>query len=277
MPNIRQAIKQDSRAIANLVADAQLLHRHLDWTPLLDWVDKFPFLLYEKENSIQSLLACPPDPVDTLWIKCFACQYRKESQITFRALLDHVTRSENLQTKTLYAIGLQEWFVQLLKVNNFQEFQNVIVLLYDQKSPPPQIITQTFIRPMEMADLQAVAELDNAAFEPMWGLSEEALRSAYLQSEHSSVAEQDNKIIAYELSTSNNFSAHLARVAVNPEYQRTHLGSHMISEMIGFFHSRGIQTITVNTQSNNSASLELYRKTGFHPTDEIYPIFRLDF
>lgn len=277
MPNIRQATKQDSRVIANLVTDAQLLHRHLDWTPLLDWVDKFPFLLTENDNNLQGLLACPPDPPDILWIKCFACLYKKDSQITFQTLLEHVTQAENLQAKTLYAIGLQDWFIQLLKDNHFHEFQDVVVLLHDQKSSPPQLHTQAFIRPMEMADLQAVVELDKAAFEPMWGLSVESLRSAYLQSEHSSVAEQDNKIIAYELSTANNFSAHLARVAVNPEYQRTHLGSHLIYEMIGYFHSHGIQTITVNTQSNNSASLELYRKTGFHPTDEVYPIFRLDF
>jgi ribosomal protein S18 acetylase RimI-like enzyme len=33
--------------------------------------------------------------------------------------------------------------------------------------------------------------------------------------------------------------------------------------------------LTVNTQSDNAASLALYRKTGFHETGERYPVYQL--
>ena len=95
---------------------------------------------------------------------------------------------------------------------------------------------------MELSDIEVVARIDQTSFEPIWTISVSGLKSAFFQAKHSSVAEINGKIIGYELSTANQFSAHLARVAVFPEFQNAKIGSHLVSEMITHFLNQGINT-----------------------------------
>ena len=78
-----------------------------------------------------------------------------------------------------------------------------------------------------------------------------------------------------ELSTANDFSAHLARVAVLPQFQHEHIGHQLVEDMIDSFFQKGISSITVNTQSTNHASLRLYKKIGFRPTGDQFPVYGL--
>ena len=275
MQNIRQATERDAGAIANLISTAPFVHRHLDWTPLLDWINFSPFLLFENDNIASGLLVCPQDPVDITWIKCFACGQHNNPSGVFKSLLDKVVDESLINTSNLYALGLQDWFNKILQQNNFIEFQKVIVLSHDGKTNllPPPIAAQ--VRPMEMSDVEEVAMLDSEAFESLWVISPQGLKLAFLQSAHASVVELDGKIIGYELSTANGSSAHLARVAVQPEHQNENIASNLVHNMISYFHHNNILSITVNTQQENHSSQALYRRMGFHLTGERYPIYQL--
>ena len=273
-PSIQQATTSDTNEIVRFLDHAPLVHRHLDWIPLLDWIDSIPFLKYYSNDTLQAIFVCPPDPPGVAWIKCFACNQGKESSLIFRLLITHVIKVLQPQINHIYALGLNDWFINILQNNDFEKFQDVIVLKYNGKPLEKSLSHQVLIRPMELVDTEHVTQIDQRSFEPIWAISQIGLKSAFFQAEHTSVAEIDGKIIGYQLSTASHFSAHLARVAVLPEWRQEDIGYQLVREMIEYFLKRGINEITVNTQDSNRASLSLYNKIGFIPTGDRFPIFR---
>ncbi len=275
MQNIRQANDRDAGTIVKLVSDAAFIHRHLDWTPLLDWINFSPFLLFENDDVLTGLLACPQDPVDITWIKCFACDQHSNAVTVFKPMLDKIINENLINTDFLFALGLQDWFIKLLEANHFVEFQKVVVLSHEIKLNPLLPPVTALVRPMDLGDVEEIALLDRKSFESLWVISPQALKLAYLQSAHASVVEFDGKLIGYELSTASGSSAHLARIAVHPDHQHENIASNLVHNMISYFHRNNIFSITVNTQQENRSSQALYRKMGFNLTGEQYPIYQL--
>jgi ribosomal-protein-alanine N-acetyltransferase len=126
---------------------------------------------------------------------------------------------------------------------------------------------------MQTDDLAAVAELDAFAFTPLWQNSLDALEKALPQATAATVAEDAQGLVGYQISTANPFGAHLARLAVRPDAQRRGLGSLIVTDLIQRLKNKGIARLTVNTQSDNHASLALYRKMGFVLTGEKFPVY----
>jgi [ribosomal protein S18]-alanine N-acetyltransferase len=275
VPTLIQATSSDTSEIANFLDQAKLVYRHLDWTPLLDWVDYAPFLKYYQNQQLEGILACPPDPPGVCWIKCFASNQASDSGVLFHSLLAKAKLAMPSPVEHIYSLGLNEWFEKILKLNGFEHFQDVIVLKYGHKLLEEKLGGAVIIRPMELSDIGEVARIDHASFEPIWTISASGLQSAFFQAEHASVAEINGNPIGYELSTANLFSAHLARVAVLPEHQHEKIGFQLVNGMINYFLKRGIKEITVNTQDVNHASLNLYKKIGFFPTGDRFPVYRI--
>jgi len=88
------------------------------------------------------------------------------------------------------------------------------------------------------------------------------------------VAEREGQIIGYQVSTPTTRGGHLARLATLPQFQGQGIGYALVRDALSRFTQRGAQTITVNTQKNNLSSLALYRKAGFTPTGEEYPVYQ---
>ncbi len=274
---IRQADHNDITAITDFIDKAFLVHRNLDWRPLMEWVDQCPFLLRITSNKITSLLSCAPDPEGIAWIHAFVVdQWTGQVNTIWHSLLDPALASLAETRNSLYSVSLSDWYTRLLKESGFSLFQNIVVLHWGKVLPPAiSIPPEVLIRPMEPADLDLVAGVDQRAFEAAWVISRDSLQRAYLQSEHASVAEVDDRIIGYELSTANHLSAHLTRLAVLPEFTRQNIGYALTSQMLEHFTRRGIWQVTVNTQDNNLASLSLYRKLGFYQTSDSFPVYTL--
>jgi ribosomal-protein-alanine N-acetyltransferase len=272
---IRQAGKKDTAEIAEFLERASLVHRHLDWQGILDWLPQSPFLLFTRNDRLQAMLTCPPDFPAIAWIRCFACERSGIMSEAWSKLFQTVCRLPMMKGFSLFSVGLNDWFAELLDEAGFENFQNIVVLQWHPGSLQKSDKTPShFIRPMEIDDLDKVAALDRLAFESMWVNPADKIRKAYLQSEHASVVEVDGRIIAYEMSTANQFSAHLARIAVHPDMRQRHIASDMILEMLYYFVNKDIHQISVNTQSNNESSLALYKSLGFKLTGESFPVFR---
>jgi ribosomal protein S18 acetylase RimI-like enzyme len=47
----------------------------------------------------------------------------------------------------------------------------------------------------------------------------------------------------------------------------------LVEDLLVFARSKNSQRVTVNTQDNNQPSLGLYKKLGFKPTGERFPVF----
>ena len=125
---------------------------------------------------------------------------------------------------------------------------------------------------MEYEDLPAVLALDHLSFPPLWQLSSADLKNAFLNSGYASIIEIDDRIIAYQISTESLSSAHLARLAVDPDLRGKLIGSNIMHDMLIHFIKKNVYRITVNTQNDNIASQNLYSKFGFLNTRERYPI-----
>ena len=126
------------------------------------------------------------------------------------------------------------------------------------------------------ADLSEVEKTDAASFEPLWQNPLETLRRAFAQALYATVAENENRIIGYQISTGGGQRAHLARLAVHPAVQGQGAGRALLNDLFVFLTHIGISRLSVNTQSDNQASLNLYQRMGFARTGEQYPVYTFD-
>jgi ribosomal-protein-alanine N-acetyltransferase len=126
---------------------------------------------------------------------------------------------------------------------------------------------------MNYDDLVLINKLDQRAFDPIWQQSLDMLETAFQQSAIATVAEIPEGIIGYQISTAGSEGGHLARLAVHPQVRGQGVGYALARDMLIQFHRRGALRVTVNTQINNDASLALYKKVGFRPTGEVYPVY----
>jgi ribosomal protein S18 acetylase RimI-like enzyme len=86
--------------------------------------------------------------------------------------------------------------------------------------------------------------------------------------------ELDGKIVAYQMSSSTGFYAHLARLAVRPDIQRRRIGFRLVQNLLDhFLLQHNCWGVTLNTQHDNTSSLALYRHIGFRETGERFPVY----
>jgi ribosomal protein S18 acetylase RimI-like enzyme len=271
---IHQATQKDLSRVASFINSSPFIHRHLDWRNTFEWLESSPFLILSEAGQIRAILSAAPDPPGAAWIRCFAIGKSVSPDAAWNLLSAYAQNILDTMEARMVAVGLQEWFSQLLIRHGFTVKQKIVVLEWDghhrllQLSPVDGLL----IRPMESSDIPEVSEVDRNSFEPVWVNSQPSLQAAFLQADHTTVAEIDGHIIGYELSTAAQFNGHLARLAVLPEYRHHAIGRALVSGMLVHFTQRGFLQVTVNTQSDNDSSLHLYKAMGFRPTSEEFPV-----
>lgn len=271
---LRTAVPADQSRIANLMYFESHVHRHLDWRTPLDWLGSPEYWVLEQNGNLAAALACPPDPETVAWLRLFAVSSAVRVDEAWNALWEAAAGALQNRQLTAAVISMHEWFGELITRAGFAERQKVVVLVHNAPEfrhydNPHQLV----IRAMTRDDLPAVAQLDAAAFGPLWQNSLSVLRYALPQAEISTVGLLNGQIVAYQMSTRNPFGAHLARLAVNPRLQGRSFGYLMVQDLLNNIHSKGLTRLTVNTQHDNSISLALYEKIGFRRTGEQYTVF----
>lgn len=270
--SVRLAEDNDRKQLANLIHFGTWVHRHLDWRPPLNWIGYQPYLIVERDGQLLAALACPPDPPEAAWIRLFAVT----SDISIADAWDFLwpAAHEYLWGITVAAISLQDWFSQQLASAKFNKTHNVAILTWEnQELPSESVVPDCILRLMNFDDLLLVKELDAVAFSAIWQQSMNMLEIAFQQAAVATVAEDENGIIGYQISTSGSECGHLARLAVHPRVQGKGVGYSLVRDMLVQFYRRGALKVTVNTQLDNEASLALYQKAGFSRTGEIYPVY----
>jgi ribosomal protein S18 acetylase RimI-like enzyme len=272
---VRQAVPQDQHQIANLMFFEAHVHRHLDWRAPLEWLGSPYYWVLEDDGKVQAVLACPPSPDDVAWVRLFAHARQISLEDAWSALWDTAQRDiGEMGGATVALIAMHKWLKDLLVKNGFSQKQDIIMLEWKGSHPPERrMIEGISIRKMQLSDLPEVAELDAFAFMPLWQNPLDALEKALPQATSATVAEDDQGLVGYQISTANPFGAHLARLAVRPDAQRRGLGSLIVTDLIGRLKKKNVARLTVNTQSDNHASLTLYEKMGFVVTGEKFPVY----
>jgi ribosomal protein S18 acetylase RimI-like enzyme len=181
-------------------------------------------------------------------------------------------------------IAIQPWFQNLLAASGFENRQQIVLLEWRFQpmaaalsvSKGARETTGIRIRKMTELDLPEVEKTDAASFDPLWQNPLETLRRAYAQALYATVAENEAGVIGYQISTGGGQRAHLARLAVHPAGQGKGAGRALLNDLFVFLTYMSISRLSVNTQNDNQASLNLYRRMGFVRTGEQYPVYTFD-
>ncbi len=290
----RRATPQDRPQLSAIINQADHAFYHLDWSPPLDWLGKQPFWVAEDRLGIQAALALIEEPAKIAWLRLYVCRRGVSPDEHWRTLLNHCLSDFAPDNRPIIAaLGLKEWLVPLLQDAGFQYHQSIVTLYRDLEGEeadfiiPPSIYIRPmeaeeadfiippsiYIRPMEAEDLPIVAVIDQLSFEPIWQNSLPQIEISYQRARYATVAEVDDQIVGFQISTSSLFSIHLARLAVHPSYMRQHIGYALVADLIQRCQRDHWFELSVNTQDNNHASLSLYQKIGFERSEQSFSVW----
>jgi ribosomal protein S18 acetylase RimI-like enzyme len=276
--SIRQADWQDAISIQRLINAHSLVHRYLDWRDPLQWLGPQPYLLLEKYQKLHAVLACPTDPANIAWVRLFVCSWEIALDRAWNLLVPAAMQQLSLMESNphCYILALEDWIDILLQQKQYRKHQELTILERNLEPLPihadnPDII----IRDMLDNDLPDVEMIDTASFEDLWVYSLATLQMAFQQSELAYMAEIQGKPVGYLLGTISGRTAHLARIAVLTENKRQHVASHLMEKFFKDLGKKKVNQVTLNTQSNNQASLALYDKMGFQRTGETFAVYQI--
>lgn len=276
---VRPATSADRNGIVALIRFEPHVHAHLDWKPAEDWLGRQPYLVAERGRRIIGALACPPDPPDTAWLRLFAVVSDGQPAAVWD-LIWPVAQAALQQTgvRVVAALSMADWFASICEHVGFQRTHAVVVLSRPRGplTATPKVDHAIKIRQAGPADHMAITETDLAAFTTPWQMSAEVIRQAIPLAELITLAEEDGKIVGYQLTTPSQQGAHLARLAVLPARQGNGIGKALVSHLIEYYNHRTIRELTVNTQDSNAASLAVYRQLGFTLTGTKFPVYQLN-
>jgi ribosomal protein S18 acetylase RimI-like enzyme len=275
--SVRPADLSDQQQLSNLIFFENRLHRHLDWRSPLEWLGAPFYWALDDSGQITAALACPPEREGIAWVRLFVYSGRWSAENAW-TMLWQTAREEIARAggAKVAAIAIHPWFQNLLAENGFESRQQIVLLEWRYQPTAARETAGIRIRKMTEADLPQVEKTDAASFDPLWQNPLDTLQRAYAQALYATVVENESGIIGYQISTGGGQRAHLARLAVHPAVQGQGAGRALLNDLFVFLTYMGISRLSVNTQSDNQASLSLYQRMGFVRTGEQYPVYTLD-
>jgi len=119
------------------------------------------------------------------------------------------------------------------------------------------------LRHMTLEDVPTVAELDQMSFSLPW--PERSFRFEVTENDCSRcwVAEADGRIVGMLVLWVIVDEAHIATIAVHPDYRRQGVGEHILRETLKSAKVEGVVRATLEVRAGNMAAREMYRKFGF--------------
>ena len=276
-PLVRPADFKDHQQLSNLIFFETRLHRHMDWRSPLELLGSPFYWALEEDGQVIAALACSPEAKGISWVRLFVYAGRWYADQAWNMLWsttkEEISRSGGA---TVAAIAMHPWFQDVLSASGFKNHQNIVMLEWRYQPWAGSEAKGIRIRKMTEDDLPEVEKTDAASFTPLWQNPLDTLRRAYSQTLFATVAEDERGIVGYQLTTGGRTHAHLARLAVHPSAQGRGAGRALLVELFTRLTQMGVTKLTVNTQSDNDASLGLYQKMGFTRTGEQYPVYTFE-
>ncbi|MBX7214916.1 MAG: GNAT family N-acetyltransferase [Thermoflexales bacterium] len=275
---------------ASRLEHLQRSRRRLDrldhWT-VAEWSETDALVVFgaaarlEAAALIVPLNATAPAPLSTLrgdpaWVRWISIADGAATEASLRGLLDEVVRrAGEAGLSDLYVLSDEsERYDPVFLARGFHEIDAVTTLFLPsgdfQQTEPSRVI-----RPYHAAQLNAVAAVDAAAFHVPWIYPPGTLKRELDRAAVARVAEQGGAVVGYVSAVQGGVRGHINRLAVAPAAQGGGLGRALLAACITALRQRGVQSISLNTQRSNVASLRLYHAAGFCEVGAPLPVYHL--
>ena len=143
------------------------------------------------------------------------------------------------------------------------------------------------IRDLTLNDIDRVMDIESKTFLAPWKKEEMLYELNENKFSNMAVILVDDYIVGFYDYWVTFDSATIAQIAIDPTYQRQHLGSLLIEEILKDARAKKVRTMTLEVRKNNEKAVKLYQKFGFKQTlvkekyysngdDAIYMIKELD-
>ncbi|MDY7100456.1 MAG: GNAT family N-acetyltransferase [Actinomycetota bacterium] len=181
------------------------------------------------------------------------------SMPTVRRCIDRLRR-RNVREIVTAAIGEREAgpFLDL----GFVVHERLALLSHDLIGGPRPNGVAT--RRARRSDRPAILRVDNEAFSPFWQLDEAGLREALTATPATRFrCTGDTDVTGYAIFGRAGDRGYLQRLAVDPSRHRGGLASALVADGFAWALRRGVRSVLVNTQEENTGALAFYERTGF--------------
>ncbi|MBI9048467.1 MAG: GNAT family N-acetyltransferase [Anaerolineaceae bacterium] len=252
------------------------LHQHLDWHSIDERLQSSTFWMAERNKSLSAVLSIPVSTVDVSWVELFGAKKMVSLARSWQELFSGFIE-ETKQFKPdlrIFSLSYYPWYQKLLESSDFYQAYAIVTLETDavylpNVRPLPSNLNMQYI---SMQNFDLVHQLDTIAFDLPWQMPESALRKAFRNSLYATIILEKKRVVAYQITTEGENTLHLARIAVHPDYRNFGIGGFLIHDLLSYMKRFNFRSLSVNTQSNNEASLALYRKMGFYKTGNNIPV-----
>ena len=89
------------------------------------------------------------------------------------------------------------------------------------------------------------------------------------------MAERSGSVVGYAEREHHPPTAHLNRIAVDPDYQGQAIGASLLKHVLVSLWESGAAAVSLNTQRTNQRSRRLYERFGFAPTGDSVTVWEL--
>ncbi len=272
--SIRPLVPADVTRVQALVRSEEHAHRHADWWPLEHYLALGPSLVAEEQGRLVGAFACPPDPPPAAWIRAMAIADGRPVRRVATALIEAGLDALRASGATdLIAMHVEPWLHNLLPDFGLRPITRVVTWRASSLEVPSRGNDAVTVRPARPGDMPALTAIDTAAFAAPWRLSQPTLERMLQVNSIFTIAELDGVPAGFQFSSLYGDYGHLVRVAVRPDLHSHGIATRLIADLFDFCTSRGIASMTLNTQEENGHAHKLYARFGFHVTREATPVY----
>lgn len=284
---VRPAVASDRTAINRLLRLGPLNHLHVDWQLPADWLGEPGFVVAEPSGQatvtswaatspLDGCLAAIADPLPAAWVRVAAIAPEVEPLPVLAQMLLQVKPTLRQQGVTqLGWLAVAPWANEWLPALEFTPANQVQTFLKIGTAAPAPALSPVVIRPVQADEMGLLAEIEGAAFEPLWRHSAPALALAWRQAISFDVALLDGRLAGFQYSALGEVGAHLCRITVHPDLQRQGVASALLAHALNGYRERGLHQVSLNTQVDNLPSQRLYEKFGFRAIDQRYQMWQM--
>ncbi|MGY1848910.1 MULTISPECIES: ribosomal protein S18-alanine N-acetyltransferase [unclassified Blastococcus] len=120
------------------------------------------------------------------------------------------------------------------------------------------------LRPMRLADLPAVMELEEELFAPdTWTVAMYRDELARTDTRHYLVAEDEGAVVGYAGLIAYDDEAHIATIGVTGARQGEGIGARLLDALLAEADRRGAPVVLLEVRADNETAQGLYRRRGF--------------